>query len=72
MPTQTGFLENTNLPEVIMVNIALEKPYKLLKDETQKFYSGGFLPGGFCLGGVVRGVLSGDTCPGGFCPRTDF
>ena len=71
MPTQTGFLENTNLPEVIMVNIALEKPYKLLKDETQKFYSGGFFRGVFVLGCCPGGFV-GDTCPGGFCPRTDF
>ena len=35
---------------------ALEKPWKFLKNETQKFYSGGFCPGGFCLGGFCRGV----------------
>ena len=27
---------------------------KILKNETQKFYSGGFLSGGFCRGGVVQ------------------
>ena len=33
---------------------------KILKNETQKFYSGGFLSGGFCLGGFLsRGFLSG-------------
>ena len=39
---------------------------KILKNETQKFYSGGFCPGGFCLGGF----LSEGICLGGFCPGT--
>ena len=49
-------LKTTSLPEVILVTIALsvsyalEKPWKFLKNETQKFYSGR---------GFVRGVLSG-------------
>ena len=34
---------------------------KILKNETQKFYSGGF-----CLGGFCPGDLSGGLCPGGF------
>ena len=48
---------------------ALEKPLKFLKNETQKFYSGGvFVLGGFCSGAVfVGGFMSG-----GFCPRTLF
>ena len=40
---------------------------KILKNETQKFYSGGFLFERFCLGGFLSGgVLSGGICPGGF------
>ena len=63
------FSKTTNLPEVIMVTIALsvsyalEKPWKCLKNEAQKFYSGGFCPGGFCLGVFVWGVYRW-YCPG--------
>ena len=76
MPTQTVFLKTTNLPEVILVTTALsvsytlEKPRKFLKNETQKFYSGGFCPEGFVQGVLSRGFLSGGICPGGGCPRT--
>ena len=66
MPTQTVFLKTTNLPEVILVTIAvsvsfaLEKPWKFL-NEAQKFYSGGFLSGAvlsweFLSGGFLSGV----------------
>ena len=61
-------LKTTNLPEVILVTIALEKPRKSLKNETQKFYSGGFCLGGFCLGGLSWGFLSVGYLLGGFCP----
>ena len=50
---------------------------KFLKNETQKFYSGGFCPGVFvlgvfCPGGFVGGFMYGGFCPGGVCPRTDI
>ena len=60
MPTQTVFLKTTDLPEVILVTIALEKPWKFLKNETQKFYSGGFLSWGFCPGIFVGGYMCGE------------
>ena len=65
MPTQTVFLKTTNLPEVILVTIALSvsmhlrKHENFLKNETQKCYFGGFLSGGFLLGVFVRGLCLG-------------
>ena len=41
---------------------------KFLKNETQKFYSGGFWLGGLCLGVFCLGGF----CPGVFCPDTFF
>ena len=44
----------------LSVSYALEKPWKFLKNETQKFYAGGlggFCPGGFCRGVYVRGFF---------------
>ena len=70
MPTQTVFLKSTNLPEVILVTIALSVSMQF------KFYSGGFLSGGvlswgvFVRGVFVEGLCLGGFCPGGFCPRT--
>ena len=71
-----GFLKTTNLPEVILVTIALslssalEKPWKFKKNETQKIYSGGFCPGGFCFGDFCAGgFCRGLYVTGGFCPR---
>ena len=75
MPTQTVFLKTTNLPEVILVTIALSvsmhlrKHENFLKHETQKFNSGGFCPGGCLRGFLSRGFLLGGLSPGG-CPRT--
>ena len=55
-----GFLKTTNLPEDILVTIALPVSYalekKFLKNETQNFYSGGFCLGGVCTGGFCRGI----------------
>ena len=64
------FLKTTNLPEVILVTIALSVCMHLrnhenfLKMKHKNFTLGGFCPGGFCLGGFCPGGL----CPGGFCP----
>ena len=76
MPTQTVFLKTTNLPEVKLVTIALsvscalEKPWKFLKNETQKFYSGGVLSRGFLSWRLfVQEVFVGGFVYRGFCPR---
>ena len=72
-----GFLKTTNLPEVILVTIALsvsyalEKPLKFLKKMKHKnFTLGGFCPGGFCLGGFCPGGFCWGYMSGDFCPRT--
>ena len=62
MPTQTVFFKKP--PTYLrlywtVVTIALEKPWKFSKNETQKFYSGGFCPEGFCLGGFCPGIFVG-------------
>ena len=82
MPTQMVFLKTTNLPEVILVTIALSVSMHLRNHENLKkmkhknFTLGGFCPGGFCLGwflsgGFCQGVyVRRGFCLGGFCPRT--
>ena len=77
MPTQTVFLKTTNLPEVILVTIALSVCMHLRNHENFKkmkhknftlrgFCLEGICIGGFCLGGFCL-FLSGGLCPGGFC-----
>ena len=73
MPIQTGFFKN-HQPTIgytgnycAISKLCTWETIKIfLKNETQKFYSGGFSS----FGVFVQGFFVGGICPGGFCPRT--